>query len=325
MVTPRFIFFAILDSISRARRTLSPAGLWMVEGHVMRTLLTMTVFVSVAALAGAQDRLADQLKKGIVLEEAGENPERAMQAYKAVVARFDEERTVAATALYRLAECYRKAGMRTEAQAAYQRVVREFGDEAALADPSRRQLMDTFGVSDSRTTRESEALLKAQRDLTAAREELERSRASELRSASELATTSARTTRPMSVEEARLELAMLERRMADTKAKVDVGVAPRSSLEELTLQYEKDTARYRQLMAERETIERDRQASLTLNQQTLKSIQAEMKLVQQQIETMQKKVEVGLVSPADPALLQLQRDLLALQRKADEVNAAIKR
>ncbi len=291
----------------------------------MRTLMTVAMIVGAAALAGAQERLADQLKKGIVQEEAGQNPEKAMQAYKAIVAQFDEDRRVAATALYRLAECYRKAGMRAEAQAAYQRVVREFSDQTALADPSRRQLMDTFGVSDLRTTRESEALLKAQRDSSATREELERSRASELRTSRELATTSERAGRPMSVEEARLELAMLEKRMADIKTKVDVGVAPRSSLDDLMLQYEKDRARYQQLLAERETTERDRQASLTLNQQMLKSIQAEMKLVQQQIETMQRKVDVGLVSPADPALLQLQRDLLALQRKADEVGAAIKR
>jgi hypothetical protein len=40
---------------------------------------------------------------------------------------------------------------------------------------------------------------------------------------------------------------------------------------------------------------------------------------------MQRKVETGLMSPADPALLQLQRDLLALQRKADEVSASIRK
>jgi hypothetical protein len=91
------------------------------------------------------------------------------------------------------------------------------------------------------------------------------------------------------------------------------------------LQYEKDKARYAQLLVERQTMERDRQASLTLSQQTLKSIQAEMALVQQQIATMQRKVETGLMSPADPQMLQLQRDLLALQRKADEVSATINR
>lgn len=285
----------------------------------MRTLLTVAICVGAAALAGAQGSPAEQLKKAIVQEETGQSPEKAIQAYQAVVAQFDEDRKVAATALYRLGECYRKAGLRAESQAAYQRVVREFSDQAAVADPSRRQLMETFGVSESRTTRESEALVGAQRDLTAARAELERSRASEWRMQRDLSTTS------MSLEEARLELAMLERRMVDIKAKVETGTSPRSALDELMLQYEKDKARYTQLLTERESMERYRQTSLTLSQQTLKSIQAEMQLVKQQIATMQKKVEVGLVSPADPAMLQLQRDLLALQRKADEVSASIKK
>jgi len=284
----------------------------------MRTLLTVAMLVGAAAVSGAQDRPADQLKKGIVQEETGQNPEKAMQIYKTVVAQYDEDRKVAATALYRLAECYRKAGLRTEAQAAYQRVVREFSDQTALADPSRRQLMDTFGVSELRTTRESEALLRAQRDLSAAREELERSRANELRASRELATTSERTNRPMSVEEARLELAMLERRMSDVKTRVQIGTAAPEDLKTLEYEYQKDQVRLQELLKEREL-------SLLLNQQTLKSIQAEMTLVKQQIEKMQAKIDVGRVSPADPQLLQLQRDLIALQRKADEVSASIRK
>jgi tetratricopeptide (TPR) repeat protein len=291
----------------------------------MRTLLAVVMIVGAAAAAGAQDRLADQLKKGIVQEEASQNPDKAMQAYKAIVAQFDEDRKVAATALYRLAECYRKAGMRTEAQAAYQRVVREFGDQTAVADSSRRLLMDTFGVSDMRSTRESEALLRAQRDLNAAREELERSRARDLSTARELSATYERSSRPMSVEEARLELAMLERRMDDIKTKVQIGVAAPEDLRTLEFQYQKDQARLQELLREREMTQRDRQLALSLNQQTLKSVQAEMTLVQQQIESMQKKVQSGVISPADPSLLQLQRDLLALQRKADELSAAINR
>jgi septal ring factor EnvC (AmiA/AmiB activator) len=129
----------------------------------------------------------------------------------------------------------------------------------------------------------------------------------------------------MSIEEARLELAMIERRMADTKARVDIELEPRSSLDELMLQYEKYQVRLQELLRERESLQRDRQASLTLSQQTLKSIQAEMVLVQQQIQSLQKQVETGRLSPADPTLLQLQRDLLALQRKADEVSATIRK
>jgi tetratricopeptide (TPR) repeat protein len=284
----------------------------------MRTLLTVAMIVGAAALAGAQGRPAELLNKAVVQEETGQSPEKAIQAYRAVVAQYDEDRKVAATALYRLAECYRKAGLRTEAQAAYQRVVREFSDQTALADPSRRQLMDTFGVSELRTTRESEALLRAQRDLSAAREELERSRANELRASRELATTSERTNRPMSVEEARLELAMLERRMSDVKTRVQIGTAAPEDLKTLEYEYQKDQVRLQELLKEREL-------SLLLNQQTLKSIQAEMTLVKQQIEKMQAKIDVGRVSPADPQLLQLQRDLIALQRKADEVSASIRK
>ena len=291
----------------------------------MRTLFTLVMLVVAAGVADAQDRLADQLKKGIVQEETGQNPEKAIQAYKAIVAQFDDDRKVAATALYRLAESYRKAGKRTEAQAAYQRVVREFADQTTLADPSRRQLRDTFGVSEARTTRESQETLRMQRDLSAARAELERSRANELRYARELTSTSERSARPMSVEEARLELAMVERRMADIKAKVEIGTLPGSALDEMMLQYETDKVRLQELLRERESLQRDRQLSLTLSQQTLKSIQAEMQLVKQQIETMQKRVETGTLSPADPQMLQLQRDLLALQRKHDEISATINR
>ena len=291
----------------------------------MKTLFTVAMLVGVAALAGAQDRPADQLRKGIVQEESGQNPEKAIQAYKAIVAQFDEDRKVAATALYRLAECYRKAGLRADAQAAYQRVVREFSDQTALADPSRRQLMDTFGVSEMRTTRESEALLKAQRDLSAAREELERSRVNELRASRELATTAERTNRPMSVEEARLELEMLQRRMSDVKARIQIGTAAPEDYKTLEYEYQKDQVRLQELLKERESLERDRQVSRELSQQTLKSIQAEMALVKKQIEQMQAKIDVGLVSPADPQLLQLQRDLMALQRKYDEISAMIRK
>jgi tetratricopeptide (TPR) repeat protein len=291
----------------------------------MRTLWTVAMLLGAATLAGAQDRLADQLKDGIVREEANQDTEKAIETYRAIVAQYDEDRKAAATALYRLAECYRKAGMRAEAQAAYQRVVREFAEQSALADSSRRQLMDAFGASDPRGARESQELLKAQQELAISREALSAAQARQILESRSLLTTSEQMKRPMSVDEARLELEMLERRIADTKARVDIGVASTATLEEMKTQYAKDATRYEALLEEHESTERDRQASLTLNQQTLKSVQAEMRVVEQQIQSMQKKVDAGLVSPADPALLQLQRDLRALQRKADEISAAVKK
>jgi len=289
----------------------------------MRTVLTVAMLVGAAALAGAQERMADQLKKGIVQEEANQNAEKAIQSYKAIVAQYDEDRKVAATALYRLAECYRKAGMRIEAQAAYQRVVREFADQSALTDSSRRQLMDTFGAADPRGARESQDLLKAQRDLAAARELLEQARLKDLRESRSLSSMYEQA--PRTVEESRLQLELLEKRLADMKLRADGGALSASALEESRLQYDMERTRYEQLLKARETAERDKQIELQLNQQTLKSVQAEMKLVEQQIQAIQRKVQIGMVSPADPELLQLQRDLLALQRKAEEINAATKR
>jgi len=66
-----------------------------------------------------------------------------------------------ATALFRLAECYRKTGKREEAGVAYRRVIREFSDRATLVESSRLQLATAYGVTDRRpgeaTTRTSAA------------------------------------------------------------------------------------------------------------------------------------------------------------------------
>ena len=212
--------------------------------------------------------------------------------------------------------------MRTEAQSADQRVVREFADQTALANPSRRQLRDTFGVSEVRTTRESEALLRSQRDLSAAREELERSRASERRYSRELATTTERSSRPMSIEEARLELVMTERRMADIKAKVEIGVAAPDDLRVLMAQHERDGAG--SAVAGRARDHRTRPAGC--NDAEPADAQEHPGRDDAGPTADRDDAEEGGdgsdVARADPQMLQLQRDLLALQRKADEVSAS---
>ena len=91
----------------------------------MKTLLTVAILLGAATFAGAQDRLADQLRKGIVQEEVNQNLTKAIEAYQAIVAQFDEERKTAASALYRLAECSRKAGKREQAQESAQRELRD--------------------------------------------------------------------------------------------------------------------------------------------------------------------------------------------------------
>lgn len=106
----------------------------------MKTKLALLVMMLAASFSGAQDRLADQLRKAIVEEESNQNFDKAIQAYQSILAQFDEERRTVATALFHLAECYRKLGKKDLASAAYQRVVREFPDQAKLADASRSYL-----------------------------------------------------------------------------------------------------------------------------------------------------------------------------------------
>src|SRR5215207_8771713 len=86
------------------------------------------------------DALTDALQKGLFEEEANQNLEGAIKAYQDVLSRADEQRRVAATALFRLAECYRKQGKTNEASAEYRRLVRDYTDQATLVNLSRQNL-----------------------------------------------------------------------------------------------------------------------------------------------------------------------------------------
>jgi tetratricopeptide (TPR) repeat protein len=112
---------------------------------VKLTLALMALFV-IAGAQGAQDPLAETLRKGVVQEDTNQNLDAAIQAYQSVLTQFGEERKTAATALFRLAECYRKQGKSDQAMAAYKRVVTEFSDQAKLAGQSRTVLAQTFKV-----------------------------------------------------------------------------------------------------------------------------------------------------------------------------------
>jgi len=84
--------------------------------------------------------LGQLLQQAIFQEEADHNVEAAAQSYEALINRFDADRKNAATAVFRLGECYRKLGKPEEAKAQYQRIMREFGDQPDLVKLSREQL-----------------------------------------------------------------------------------------------------------------------------------------------------------------------------------------
>jgi hypothetical protein len=122
----------------------------------MRITFAVVMLLAGALAASAQERLSDQLRNGVVQEEVNRDLGKAIAAYQAVVAQYDEDRKAAVSALFRLAECSRKAGMREQAVQAYLRVVREFPEQSELVESSVRQLKDAYGIAEPRVSGEGQ-------------------------------------------------------------------------------------------------------------------------------------------------------------------------
>src|SRR5947208_4352 len=107
-------------------------------------VLFVMLLIASACGAGAADNVNEALQKGLLEEEANRNLDAAIQAYQSVVNQFDNHRKIAATAVFRLGECYRKLGKTKEAAAQYQRVLQDFSDQDNLVGPSEKMLA-SFG------------------------------------------------------------------------------------------------------------------------------------------------------------------------------------
>ncbi len=109
----------------------------------MKTKILLTLTVCLLA-GGRASRAANDptgaLQKGLFEEEANHNLDAAIAAYQSVVTQFDQDRKLAGTAVFRLGECYRKLGRTNEAVVQYQRVLRDFSDQAPLVTLSRQDL-----------------------------------------------------------------------------------------------------------------------------------------------------------------------------------------
>ncbi len=139
---------------------------------MMKTKFLVSCLAVFAAIASTQaaDDLSTTLQRGLFEEEANHDLPAAIKAYESVVTATDAQRKLAGTALFRLAECYRKLGRTNDAVAHYQRVMREYPDQPKLVDLSREYLVNsapaTLGAArDSERTRLLErALSDAQSD-----------------------------------------------------------------------------------------------------------------------------------------------------------------
>ncbi len=111
--------------------------------YLQISLMSLLVLVG-AGRVWAADELSLQLQKGLLAEEAHRDYNAALKAYQAAVAAYDTNRQAAATAVFRLAETYRKLGRTNEARVQYERVVLEFPDQSALVGAANTQLQNDF-------------------------------------------------------------------------------------------------------------------------------------------------------------------------------------
>jgi len=98
-----------------------------------------TCFLAFSAAAATNDP-ATLLQKGLFEEEANHNFSNAIHLYQSLISNFDNDRKLAATAIFRLGECYRKQGKTNEATAQYERVLREFPDQTQLTAAATQNL-----------------------------------------------------------------------------------------------------------------------------------------------------------------------------------------
>ena len=111
-----------------------------------KILFAGILLASAALLSAATNDLTPLLQQGMLDEEATHDLNAAIADYQSLATQFDKDREIAATAIYRLGECYRKLGQTNEAAAQYERIVREFPDQKTLV-PMSQQNLTGLGVT----------------------------------------------------------------------------------------------------------------------------------------------------------------------------------
>jgi ankyrin repeat protein len=155
----------------KTKLPLAVSALWLATGLLARA---------------ATNDLSSALQQGLFEEEANRNLPAAIAAYEAVAKQFEKDRALAATAVFRLGECYRKQGQTNEAAAQYERILREFADQQQLVTLSRQNLVGLGAKpprpptsSLSRASRQEQAKLLeeqiqlAERDVAEAKKQFE--------------------------------------------------------------------------------------------------------------------------------------------------------
>jgi ankyrin repeat protein len=102
---------------------------------------TLIFLLALATMArAATNDLTGLLQKGLFEEEANRDLTAAIANYQSLTNAFDKDRQLAATAIFRLGECYRKLGKTNEAVVQYERILHDFNDQQTLVTLSQQNL-----------------------------------------------------------------------------------------------------------------------------------------------------------------------------------------
>lgn len=135
---------------------------WPVPTLVLRAVASITtalLLISPGTRGAEAAKNPEELfQRALFAEEGRRDLTNAIRDYEEVVRRLDEQRRLAATALFRLGECYRKLGRANDAAAQFERVLREYSSEDALATLAEQNLSVVTGSAPRSATAATEAL-----------------------------------------------------------------------------------------------------------------------------------------------------------------------
>lgn len=112
------------------------------------------LFVSLVMLLGLHAQEADpNLVQGLLEEEVNLDYAKAIENYRAILTKFEDQQRLAATAVYRLAECYRKQDDAAKASKHYRQVIDQFPEQEDLIAQCKVQLKAMGEQIPSRTVK----------------------------------------------------------------------------------------------------------------------------------------------------------------------------
>jgi len=130
-----------MDEVSVYNRALSASEVKAIyhAGKAGKTAVPIPPFIVSRPSPPAMEPLESAgLPAGILEEDLNLDLNAAIQSYQSLINQFDVQRPMAANAVFRMAECYRRLGRMDEARSQYARVLREFADQAPLVKLSRK-------------------------------------------------------------------------------------------------------------------------------------------------------------------------------------------